>query len=113
MHAFFNIEFESYENAIHHFICNADLTLERMPWAVQKAVFRRLAEVAEVSKLSIEERIKYDHALKRYRDTFNTIEGVKQKGRVEVRAEGEHAKALESQSLHMLFLYTNLTQLST
>ena len=29
-----------------------------MPWAVQNAVFRRLAEVAEVSKLSKEERLK-------------------------------------------------------
>ena len=47
--------------------------LERMPWAAQNAVFRRLAEVAEVSKLSKEERIKYDHALKRYRDTLNAM----------------------------------------
>jgi len=66
--------------------------LERMPWAAQNAVFRRLAEVAEVSALSKEERIKYDRALKRYRDTYNAMTGAEQKG----RAEGERAKALES-----------------
>ena len=91
--------------------------LERMPWAAQNAVFRRLAEVAEVSKLSREERIKYDHALKRYRDTFNTIEGAKEKGRAEGRAEGERAKALESarnmkadnMSAELIAKYTGLT----
>ena len=74
--------------------------LDRMPWAAQNAVFQRLAEVAEVSALSKEERIKYDHALKRYRDTLNTITGAEMKGRAqgraEGRAEGEHDKALES-----------------
>ena len=55
-----------------------------------------LAEVAEVSKLSKEERIKYDHALKRYRDTLNAMTGAEMKGRAEGRAEGEHEKALES-----------------
>ena len=53
---------------------------------------QRLAEVAEVSKLSREERLKYDHALKRYRDTLNAMTGAEQKGiekgREEGRAEG-------------------------
>ena len=70
--------------------------LDRMPWAAQNAVFQRLAEVGEVSKLSREERLKYDHALKRYRDTLNAMTGAEQKGiekgiekgREEGRAEG-------------------------
>ena len=66
--------------------------LERMPWAAQNAVFRRLAEVAEVSALSKEERIKYDRALKRYRDTYNAMTGAEMKG----RAEGERDKAVAS-----------------
>ena len=70
--------------------------LERMPWAAQNAVFRRLAEVAEVSALSKEERIKYDRALKRYRDTYNAMTGAELKGRAEGRAEGEREKALAS-----------------
>ena len=70
--------------------------LDRMPWAAQNAVFQRLAEVGEVSKLSREERLKYDRALKRYRDTLNAMTGAEQKGiekgiekgREEGRAEG-------------------------
>ena len=58
-------------------------TLNRMPWAAQNAVFQRLAEVAEVSKLSKEERLQYDHALKRYRDTLNAMTGAEMKGRAE------------------------------
>ena len=60
-------------------------TLNRMPWAAQNAVFQRLAEVAEVSKLSKEDRLEYDHALKRYRDTINAMTGAEQKGRIEER----------------------------
>jgi len=59
-----------------------------MPWAAQNSVFQRLAEVAEVSALSKEERIKYDHALKRYRDTLNAMTGAEMKGRAEGFTEG-------------------------
>ena len=67
--------------------------LDRMPWAAQNAVFQRLAEVAEVSKLSKEDRLKYDHALKRYRDTLNAMTGAEMKGRAEGRAEEKTANA--------------------
>ena len=50
----------------------------------------------DVSALSKEERIKYDRALKRYRDTYNAMTGAEQKGRAEGRAEGVREKALES-----------------
>ena len=59
-----------------------------MPWAAQNSVFQRLAAVAEVSALSKEERIKYDHALKRYRDTLNAMTGAEMKGRAEGFTEG-------------------------
>jgi len=62
--------------------------LERMPWAAQNAVFERLAEVAEVSKLSKEDRLAYDRALKRYRDTYNAMTGAEMKGRAEGLAKG-------------------------
>ena len=68
-------------------------TLNRMPWAAQNAVFQRLAEVAEVSKLSKEDRLEYDHALKRYRDTINAMTGAEQKGRAEGRVEERLANA--------------------
>ena len=55
-------------------------TLNRLPWVAQNAVFQRLEEIAEVSAMTKEERIKYDHALKVYRDTLNTYDGAVQKG---------------------------------
>jgi predicted transposase/invertase (TIGR01784 family) len=73
-------------------------TLNRLPWAAQNAVFQRLAEVGEVSALTKDERIKYDYALKKFRDTYNTIRGAEQKGRAGGRAEGraEVVKAMRS-----------------
>jgi predicted transposase/invertase (TIGR01784 family) len=62
--------------------------LDRMPWAAQNAVFQRLADIAEVSKLNKEERLEYDHALKRYRDTLNAMNGAELKGIEKGRAEG-------------------------
>ena len=41
-----------------------------------------------MSKLSKEERIKYDRALKRYRDMYNTITGAEAKGEAKGRAKG-------------------------
>ena len=75
--------------------------LERMPWVAQNAVFQRLAEVAEVSKLSKEERIKYDHSLKCYRDTLNALTGAEQKGREEGREEAkmEYARRMKTKGL--------------
>ena len=88
-------------------------TLNRMPWAAQNAVFQRLAEVAEVSKLSKEDRLEYDHALKRYRDTINAMTGAEQKG----RAEGEKKKSIEAALMmkadnlpvELISKYTSLT----
>ena len=62
-------------------------TLNRLPWAAQNSVFQQLAEIGEVSAMTKEERIKYDGALKRYRDTLNAMQGAEQKGRAEGRAE--------------------------
>ena len=92
-----------------------------VPWAAQNAVFQRLAEVAEVSKLSKEDRIKYDHALKRYRDTLNAMAGAEMKGREEGRAEGlaegeekanrENARRMKADGMpaELIAKYTGLT----
>lgn len=63
-------------------------TLNRLPWAAQNSVFQRLAEIAEVSAMTKEERMQYDGALKKYRDTLNAMHGAEQKGYAEGRAEG-------------------------
>jgi len=73
--------------------------LERMPWAAQNAVFQRLAEVAEVSKLSKEDRLAYDHALKRYRDTYNAMTGAKAEGRAEGIEETNRENARKMKAL--------------
>ena len=63
-------------------------TFNRMPWAAKNSVFQKLAEVAEVSNLSKEDRIKYDAALRHFRDTLNVMRGAEEKGRKEGRMEG-------------------------
>ena len=59
---------------------------------------RAKAEVAEVSKLSKEDRLAYDHALKRYRDTYNAMTGAELKGRAEGLAKGR-AEGIEQGKL--------------
>ena len=71
-------------------------TIKRLPWAAQNSVFQKLAEIADVSSLTKEERLYYDVALRKYRDTLCVLEGAEQrglkrglaKGREEGRAEG-------------------------
>ena len=63
-------------------------TINRLPWMAKSAVFKRLSEVAEVSALSKEERIRYDHALKQYRDNINVYLGAIEEGREAGREEG-------------------------
>jgi predicted transposase/invertase (TIGR01784 family) len=87
--------------------------LDRMPWAAQNAVFQRLADIAEVSKLNKEERLEYDHALKRYRDTMNAMTGAEQKGRAEERLETlkENARRMKADGmpLELIAKYTDLS----
>ncbi|MGM9759757.1 MAG: PD-(D/E)XK nuclease family transposase [Parabacteroides sp.] len=63
-------------------------TFKRLPWAAQNSVFQRLAEIADISSLSREERLKYDVALRKYRDTIGVLEGAKLRGEAKGRAEG-------------------------
>ncbi len=109
-------------------------TLTRLPWAAKSAVFKKLEEIADVSKLSREEREKYDVGLRKYRDTISVLEGAhmdgfaegdakgfkrgRAKGRAEGRAEGEAiskrtiAKAMISKGLD-LNLISAVTGLSS
>lgn len=61
--------------------------LDRMPWVAKDSVFHKLAEIGEVSNLSKEDRIKYDSALRHFRDTLNVMRGAENKGREEERLE--------------------------
>ena len=55
-------------------------TLERMPWAAQSAVFKKLAEIGDLRKLSREDRIKYDRDIRNYRDWISTMDTAKNEG---------------------------------
>lgn len=54
--------------------------LDRMPFLARDAVFRKLAEVGDISTLSREDRIKYDSSIKRIRDTLAVYRGAVQEG---------------------------------
>ena len=66
---------------------NMDI-LDRMPWAAKDSVFHKLAEIAEVSNMSKEERIKYDSALRHYRDTISVLQGAEAEGWAKGWAKG-------------------------
>ena len=63
-------------------------TLNRLPWAAQSAVFKKLESIADVGAMTRAERLQYDEALKKYRDTIRVFEGVRLEGRAEGRKEG-------------------------
>ena len=77
-------------------------TLNRLPWAAQSAVFKKLESIADVGAMTRADRLQYDEALKKYRDTISVFQGVRLEGRkegmelgvIKGRKEGELAKAL-------------------
>ena len=51
-------------------------------------MFQKLAEIADVSSLTKEERLYYDVALRKYRDTLCVLESAEQRGLKKGREEG-------------------------
>ena len=70
-------------------------TLSRLPWAAQSAVFKKLESIADVGAMSRDERLKYDEALRKYRDTISVFEGVRMDGLMEGRMEGRKEGLME------------------
>ena len=80
-----NKEAEECENQVERWIYllkNME-TLNRLPWAAQSAVFQKLESIADVGGMTRAERLQYDEALKKYRDTISVFEGVRMEGRAE------------------------------
>ena len=44
--------------------------LNKLPWAAKSPIFKKVSEISDISALSREERIKYYHAIKVYRDNL-------------------------------------------
>ena len=63
-------------------------TIKRLPWVAQNSIFQRLAEISDLGSLSREERMKYDVALRKYRDTLCVMDGAMMRGLEQGRAEG-------------------------
>ena len=63
-------------------------TLNRLPWAAQSAVFKKLESIADVGAMTRAERLQYDEALKKYRDTISVFEGVRMEGIMEGQKKG-------------------------
>lgn len=81
------------------FVLNNMETLNRMPFKAQKAVFKKLEEIADVHSLSEEDRVRYENSVNAYRDYLATIDFAaregREEGRLEGREEGEMKKARE------------------
>ena len=54
----------------------------------QDSVFERQAQIADISALTKEERIKYDSSIKQYRDALSVYEGASLSRRAEGLQEG-------------------------
>ena len=81
-------------------------TFERMPFLARNAVFKRLAEIADISALSKEERDEYDESIKRMRDVISLMTTAKnegrKEGREEVREEGREEERKEFARMMLL-----------
>ena len=64
-------------------------TFQRMPFLAQNAVFRKLAEISDISTLSKEEHRKYDESIKRYRDTMAAFDYAVKDGFAKGETNGE------------------------
>ena len=78
----FTKDYTECENDFERWICvlkDMDI-MNRLPEAAKNSVFKKVAEIGELSSLTYEERLKYEDVLKRYRDTLAVMEGQKQEG---------------------------------
>ena len=54
--------------------------LNRLPWTSKDPIFERLAQISEISALTRDERIKYDAAIRYYRDHAHALEDAEEVG---------------------------------
>ena len=88
------------------YVLNNMEVLNRMPYTAKSAVFKKLEDITSLANMSREEQMRYDHALKVYRDNLmfeqeykdglkKALEEGKEKGREEGRLEGREEGRLE------------------
>ena len=69
--------------------------LNKLPWAAKSPIFKKVSEISDISALSREERIKYDHAIKVYRDNLCVYEDAIESGLKEGFKKGMEKGARE------------------
>jgi predicted transposase/invertase (TIGR01784 family) len=85
-------ECESFFDKWLYVLKNMDV-LERLPKEFQCEAFRKLKEVSDVSKLSDDERRRYERTLRNYRDALNVVEGARAEGMEKGLAKGREEGA--------------------
>lgn len=81
-------------------------TLERMPFMARNAVFQKLAEIADITALSKEDREKYDDAIKVMRDHIAAYKGAIIEGKIEIAKN----MLMENEPVDKIARYTDLSE---
>lgn len=81
-------------------------TLERMPFMARNAVFQKLAEIADITALSKEDREKYDESIKVMRDNIAAYKGAIIEGKIEIAKN----MLMENEPIDKIARYTDLSE---
>ena len=81
-------------------------TLERMPFMARNAVFQKLAEIADITALSKEDRDKYDESIKIMRDNIAAYKGAVLEGKIEIAKN----MLLDNEPIDKISRYTGLSK---
>lgn len=69
--------------------------LDEVPAKLQKVLFEKVFNIAEVSNYTPKDRKQYEESLKEYRDYYNTIATAEKEAREEGREEGKEERNIE------------------
>ena len=75
-------------------------TIVKLPWPEKNPVFQRLAEISDLGSLSREERMKYDEAIRKYRDTLCVMQSQLDEG-IQIGIEKGRQQTLASVALNL------------
>ena len=69
--------------------------LDKIPSLAENELFQKLAEIADITALSKEDREKYDESIKVMRDNIAAYKGAIIEGRIEGKKEGKKEGKIE------------------
>lgn len=81
-------------------------TLERMPFMARNAIFQKLAEIADITAFSKEDRDKYDDSIKIMRDNIAAYKGAVLEGKIEIAKN----MLLDNEPIDKISRYTGLSK---